>query len=124
MIGLVYELDDAITMRLEIPEEYRSTPDGYTRTFTIVRGHEAADGTETAEVIDVTRDGNFLVFKNDKFSSFAISYTDTLNPVAPNTGFVTSEGGSANESSNLVVVIAFAMNLLNMISAAVFAKQK
>ena len=123
-IGLVYELDDAITMRLEIPEAYRVAADGYTRTFSVVRGHLAMDDTETAEAMDVTRDGDYLVFKNKKFSSFAISYTDNLIPVTPDTGFVASEGGSASvSSSNLVAAIVTMIGAITLAGVAIFAKR-
>ena len=123
-IGLVYELDDPITMRLAIPEEYVTTPDGYTRTFYVVRGHIAVDDTENAERIEVTRDGNDLVFLNNKFSSFAVVYTDKLiPPVAPNTGFMVSENSSVS-TSNLVTIILALFGALTLAGAAMFAKRK
>ncbi len=120
--GLVYELDDPITMRLEIPEEHRTVASGYTRTFYVVRGHMAMDGTETAEYLTVTRDGNYLIFKNAKFSSFAISYEDTLNPVTPDTGFTTKEVESA-AASKLAMVLAGLMSTIVLAGVAVFTKR-
>lgn len=123
-IGLVYELDDPIMMRLAIPEEYVTTPDGYTRTFYVVRGHIVMDDTENAERIEVTRDGNDLVFLNNKFSSFAVVYTDKLiPPVAPNTGFMVNENSSAS-TSNLVATIVALFGVLTLAGAAMFAKRK
>lgn len=123
-IGLVYELDDAITLKLEIPEEYRSAADGYTRTFTVVRGHQAMDYSETADKMAPVREGNYLVFKNKKFSSFAISYQDVLNPVpiSPDTGKNTNVAGSA--SANVAVAIAGALAAVTLAGAAVFVKRK
>ena len=122
-IGTIYETDLPITMRLEVPEEALETADGYTRTFSVIRGHLAIDGTETGERLEATLEGNELVFLNNKFSSFAISFIDTLNPVTPETGFVTSEGGSAS-SSNLVAAIVAMLGMMTMVGAAIFAKRK
>ena len=122
-IGLIYELDAPITMRLLIPEEYRNAEDGYERTFSIIRGHLAMDATETAEGLDVTRDGDYLVFENAKFSSFTITYEDTLIPVAPDTGFVVSERRSAVDNS-LIMAIATAITAFTLAGATVFAKRK
>lgn len=94
--GSVYELDAPVTMRLEIPEEYREAPLGYTRNFHVLRVHIGENGEEIVERIEPTRDGNYLVFENDKFSELVIVYEDVLNPVAsPETGvFTTSKNGS------------------------------
>ena len=111
-------------MWLLIPEEYRTAADGYARTFRVVRGHQATDWTETAEEMDVTRDGDYLVFKNKKFSSFAISYTDNLIPVAPDTGFVVSNGSGSAVSNNLVMAVVSILGAITMAGVAVFAKRK
>ena len=79
--------------------------------------------TETAEEMEVTRDGDYLVFKNKKFSSFAISYVDNLIPVTPDTGFVASEGGSVNASSNLVAAIVTVLGAIALAGVAIFAKR-
>lgn len=122
-MGLVYELDDPITMRLEIPGGHRNVASGYTRTFYVTRGHMAIDGTETAERLAVTRDGDFLTFKNAKFSSFAIDYEDTLNVVAPDTGFAANEENSA-AASKLSLILAGLASAIILAGVAVFTKRK
>ena len=71
----------------------------------------------------MTRDGDYLVFENAKFSSFTITYEDTLIPVAPDTGFVVSERRSAVDNS-LIMAIATAITAFTLAGATVFAKRK
>lgn len=126
--GTFYSLDKPIQMSLEIPEEYREVPDGYTRVFYVIRGHLAMDDTTSGTRITVIRDGNYLLFDNDLFSSFAIVYEDILNPAygnvgAPNTGanIEATEGGA---SANLSTAVVTAIAAVTMAGAAVFAKRR
>ena len=101
VVGEAIELDEAVTMRLEIPEAYREAPLGYTRNFTIIAEHWGiGDEEPTITRITPTRDGNYLVFLNSEFSSFAIVYEDVLNPViTPDTGVFTDFETSGNAAS-------------------------
>ncbi|OQB12074.1 MAG: Cellulosome-anchoring protein precursor [Firmicutes bacterium ADurb.Bin193] len=59
-----------VTIKLEIPENMRGG-----NNYKIVRLHDGV-----AEIISATRDGNFLIFKTDKFSQYAISYSASIIP--------------------------------------------
>ena len=94
-LGMLFELSSPIEMRLKVPEEFLNVPEGVERKFAVVRGHVGVDGATTAEKIDAVLENGYLVFKNQKFSSFAIVYTDVdvetgeVVPV-PNTGVFTT----------------------------------
>ena len=80
-VGNITELDNKITFNVALPEELTNVAKGYTRTYYIVRYHN-----RTAEILDAKLDGNVLTFASDKFSTYAIAYTDTLTKTTnPNT---------------------------------------
>ena len=88
-LGMVYELDEPVTMRLKVPETLLDVPNGVERKFVVVRGHLSMDGVESAERIEAELVDGWLVFRNRLFSSFAIAYADTTVS-APSTGRFTS----------------------------------
>ncbi|OQB13774.1 MAG: Cellulosome-anchoring protein precursor [Firmicutes bacterium ADurb.Bin193] len=57
-----------VTIRLEIPENMRGGSN-----YKVVRLHDGI-----AQIISATQEGNFLVFKTDKFSQYAISYATSI----------------------------------------------
>ncbi len=80
-LGTLSELDKEITFNVALPEDLTKVEEGYTRTYYIVRYH----GDE-AEIIDTELNGNVLTFASDKFSTYAIAYTDTKTEENPKTG--------------------------------------
>ncbi len=62
---------------------------GYTRTYYIIRTHgENGSSPYVWDVLDVTRNGYELTFETNKFSKYALAYTDVENkkPVDPPKG--------------------------------------
>ena len=76
LLGKVTKLDDKIKITIDAPESLKNIPAGTTRKFFIVRTHEG----EEPEVIAATYKDGKLTFETDKFSSYAVGYTDTTNP--------------------------------------------
>ena len=71
--GEVTELDKEVTFTIAVPEELKAVKEGYTREFYIIRVHEG----ETEKLpVTVNADGT-LSFKTDRFSTYALAYTDT-----------------------------------------------
>lgn len=70
---------------------------GYTRNYYVVRYHDGV-----AEKINAKLDGDDLVFKSSKFSTYAIAYNDTkiTSGGGSNSGSHTGTSGSNNGSSN------------------------
>ncbi|MBR0480560.1 hypothetical protein IJJ46_01930 [Candidatus Saccharibacteria bacterium] len=79
-VGNIIKLDNEITQSYAVPEDYLTAPEGYKRTFFVVRQHVImGDGSNTISYkrLDATLDGATLTFKNDLFSDFFIAYEDT-----------------------------------------------
>ena len=76
LIGKINKLDDKLTITVDAPESLKNIPTGTTRKFFIVRTHEG----EEPEVIEATYKDGKLTFETDKFSSYAVGYTDSTNP--------------------------------------------
>ena len=145
-LGFMYSMGSPITMNFEIPAEYLDAPDGYNREFSIIRGHLDSDDAESAERLDVVKNGNTLTAGNDKFSSFAVTYADVAegegggaaddsntssdsgattqssDTSSPETGVVTKESGSAIVAS---IITAVAVGLItSIVSLAVLIRRK
>lgn len=72
--GEVTELGKELTFTIAIPEALQNTEEGVTREFYIIRVHNGV--AETLEVT-VNEDGT-LSFTTDRFSTYALAYTDTV----------------------------------------------
>ncbi len=114
-LGIVYALDTPVKVRFEIPEEYRNVPAGFTRVFTIIRGHVDTNDVDTATRLATSRDGDDVVAENDKFSTFAIVYKDVVS--TPDTGVMTAQSGSAIVAS---IVSAVAVGLITTITSLAY----
>lgn len=127
-LGELHGLNGKITVAVMDDE----TPDGYVRTYYVVREHVVNGET----VIEVLTEGVDYFVKNgklyiyaDKFSTYAIAYKDTLAPVvtvktsvtAPETGEATSEGASASASSNMVIAVMAVVTAITLVAAAKIA---
>lgn len=114
--GMVSELGTSVKMSLDVPEESRTPAAGYERKFYVLRGHKALDGTATAEVIEAEFDGEKVIFENDKFSNFVVTYVDELATETPNTGaFTKNDGGVKQNTVQLwAVVLAWLMAVVGL----------
>lgn len=85
VLGTIPQLGAEIPLTVALPHEYTSVKEGYNREYYIVREHEGK-----VELIDATlsKDGKFLNFSSDKFSTFAIAYRDVEKKeiINPQTG--------------------------------------
>ena len=150
MLGWVYQLDTPVTMATQLDDEDLEAPDGYTRSFVVIRGHESTDGTKSADTIVPTLTGNILSFENDRFSTFVVvavdeeeepgdepadeptdgpviepedgeSETESGEAASPDTGRVTAAGASAMTAS---IVTAVAVGIITSISSFIFLMQR
>lgn len=97
----VTETNGTIQISLEIPADIRK--DG--RSYFIVRVHDGA-----ATLITTVRNSNTLTFATNKFSTYAIVYTD-VQPAAPAAAATTMTTGAASKpASTTTVTNAFVSN--------------
>lgn len=84
---------NTISISLDIPEELKNTDENMKRTFYIVRVHEGK-----AEVITTGTVENMITFETDRFSTYAIVYSDTVTTVSSET----TEQQSSTEATGTV----------------------
>lgn len=92
VLGSILELENPVTLAIEIPEDYLATKDGIVRKFYVVRGHEDKAGSKIVNRLEAVQSGKYLIVETDRFSTFAITYVDIEEEtglVVPNTGMFT-----------------------------------
>ena len=103
------QLEEPIELFLQIPEEMIQTDTSIVRTYQVVRLHNGE-----AEALETTHDAEnqLLYFKTDKFSTYAITYTDTQLVIgvslAPTSKTLTARGETV--ALSVVVTPANAAN--------------
>ena len=70
----IKDMNKEVTIELELSEEARNVPSGFTRNFYVIRIHDSK-----VDRLDATRNGNNLSFKTNKFSTYAVAYVDVKN---------------------------------------------
>ena len=73
VVGKLNELKDNIKFTIEIPEDLPGIAEGFARKYYIVRNH--AGEVEYLEG-KLSEDGKFISFETDKFSTYALAYSD------------------------------------------------
>ena len=69
----VHDLTAPLKLTIGVPKSFPAVADGYTRTYKVLRLH---DGSVTVLPTTLNADGT-LSFETDKFSTYALAYTDT-----------------------------------------------
>ena len=80
----VQETAGAVTITITIPEELINTNESVTRTYSIIRVHEDANGNLITDVIEGVYDPETktFTFQTDKFSTYALAYEDKAEGVS------------------------------------------
>ncbi len=74
-ISNISELASPIELTVALPSELQTVSEGYTRAFYVIREHNGK--VELLET-SLASDGKSLTFETDKFSTYALTYVDTL----------------------------------------------
>lgn len=92
IVANVTTLTSPISITLNIPSDIEEVEEGYVREFSVVRIHDGQ-----AEIIDSKYDETVqtLTIESDKFSTYAVTYKDTLESEAN----PTDENGQASQVS-------------------------
>ena len=69
----IHELTTPLKLTIGVPKSFPAVADGYKRTYVVLRLH---DGSVTVLPTTLNADGT-LSFETDKFSTYALAYTDT-----------------------------------------------
>ena len=89
----VHELKTPLKMSFSVPDEYENAPADHTRTFFFGRAHSGL-----ASIISETTATTVTVY-SDKFSTYALAYTDTENPKDTDDNGDNESNGSNNGSN-------------------------
>lgn len=90
-IGKLTELDNAVLIGLDVPNNIPELKTGYTRKYYVIRIHNGK-----AERLDATYENGKVTFKTDKFSDYILTYEDVESKTesskelddTPKTGYV------------------------------------
>ncbi|MBR1568195.1 MAG: hypothetical protein IJ648_04465 [Lachnospiraceae bacterium] len=69
----IHNLTTPLKLTIGVPKSFPAVADGYTRTYMVLRLH---NGSVTVLPTKLNADGT-LSFETDKFSTYALAYTDT-----------------------------------------------
>ncbi|MBO6113681.1 MAG: Ig-like domain-containing protein [Lachnospiraceae bacterium] len=75
----IHNLTTPLKLTIGVPKSFPALADGYTRTYVVLRLH---DGSVTVLPTTLNADGT-LSFETDRFSIYALAYTDTKKEEAP-----------------------------------------
>jgi len=113
----VHNTGKDISFTIEVPNEYKNAAAGYTRAFTFAEAHDGK------AIVLAKTEKTSISFASDKFSTFALAYKDTKDPVKDSdadadgdddrSGSARSKGAKTSDENNLMEYIAlFATTLL------------
>lgn len=72
-LGNITNLTEEIELMILLPENLKNTDAKLNRNYYVLREHDGKVDTIKAEL---SKDGKYLVFKTDKFSTYALAYED------------------------------------------------
>lgn len=110
-----------IAFTVQIPADLLVVPEGYVREFNIVRVHNGI-----AEMLNPTRNGDQLSFASDKFSTYAIVYSDKVvtTPDEPTTPTPDDNKPSAPQTGDTLPIALFVLMLAGIVGIAVTSKKR
>ncbi len=111
-IGNVTNLTEEIELMILLPENLKNTDAKVNRNYSVLREHDGKVDTIKA---DLSKDGKYLVFKTDKFSTYALAYEDVakVNVEVPKT--------ADNITTTLIIG---ALSLISVAGLALYLKKE
>lgn len=99
LLGTLSNLTKEIELMIVLPENLKNTDNKINREYFVIREHIENGKTEVEKIkANLSEDGNYLIFKTDKFSTYALAYEDTAGiPSVPQTG----------DSVSLYIILGF-----------------
>lgn len=127
-VKMITQTASKIAFTVQIPADILNAPAGYVREFNIVRVHNGI-----AEMLNPTRSGDQLSFASDKFSTYAIVYSDKVattpedpttpeNPTTPTTP--DKNEPSAPQTGDTLPIALFVLMLVGIVGIAVTSKKR
>lgn len=126
-IGTLSELTEEVKFSLILSEELKNVPEGYKRTFYILREH---NGKILPISTSLSEDGSLINFSSKQFSTFALAYNDEkiensdTNIIDNVPEEVESNPNIPNTGDNFVLSIIIASLSIVIIFVVVISKNK
>lgn len=103
-LGILDESDNELSFDIVLPSDIAKVEDGYTRTYYIVRYHDG-----DVDLLDTTVDGNVVSFKTDKFSTYALAYTDVKNTNNESITSTTTVENNPKTGDSVILYMTFSL---------------
>ena len=104
-IGKLTELENAVLIGLDVPNNIPELKTGYTRKYYVIRIHNGK-----AERLDTTYENGKVTFKTDKFSDYILTYEDVESKTVSNKELDdTPKTGYINYSITFIIFIMLTM---------------
>ena len=117
-LGSIPELTKDIELVIVLPEKYINTDKNVNRIYYVIREHDGK--VEILKDVEISDDGKSIIFKSNKFSTYALAYEDKVivdeakEELPPKTGDINLE--------ILIVTILISVAGVVMTSKKMFAK--
>ena len=104
-IGKLTELENAVLIGLDVPNNIPELKTGYTRKYYVIRIHNGK-----AERLDATYENGKVTFKTDKFSDYILTYEDVESKTGSSKELDdTPKTGDVNYSITFIIFIMLTM---------------
>ena len=106
------ELQKAVKVTLDLPENLEKVKDGYTRKYSVIRFHINQDNSIDFKELEAIEKEGKVTFETDKFSTYILTYKDTLATKNPNTF----------DGISLYIMMA-TISLIGLVSLKIYTKK-
>jgi len=117
-LGSIPELTKDIELVIVLPEKYINTDENVNRIYYVIREHDGK--VEILKDVEVSEDGKSIIFKSNKFSTYALAYMDEII-VEPKKEELPPNTGDINLAILIVTILVSAIGAI-ITSKKIFAK--
>ena len=78
-LGFIPQLTKDIELVILLPEKYINTDENVNRMYYVIREHDGQ--VEILNDVELSEDGKSIIFKSNKFSTYALAYEDVVKTV-------------------------------------------
>lgn len=118
-IGNVTNLTEEIELMILLPESLKNNDSKLNRNYFVLREHDGKVETINAEL---SKDGKYLVFKTNKFSTYALAYEDVAKEVAEPTVPATPAVPQTFDGITTTIIFA-SLALISLVGISLYFKK-
>ena len=122
-LGYIPELTKEIELMVVLPEELVNTDEKVNRKYYIIREHDGK--VEVLEDVTVSEDRKSIVFKSDKFSTYALAYEDEVfEEETPKTPEKTETPENPPKTSDINLALLIGTIMLGVVGTVLVSKKR